>query len=196
MSRRRSSAGTPGGRSGTAATTLDASPGPACDCGFGTAACPACVLLGDELDSPRGRSYLINDMLGYDRPVDAKAVLRVDRCLSCLAGMTTCPFGIRTATLTERATMPMLAFWLQIASQHMPSITIKGISVTLHERLKDIARHHHRSLQNEVIACLERYAEQPPRSKAELMAEAAKLRGKLPPVDHDLVDQYKRSGRP
>ncbi|MCY3596347.1 MAG: hypothetical protein OXG71_02785, partial [Rhodospirillales bacterium] len=101
-----------------------------------------------------------------------------------------------TATLTERAIMPMLAFWLQNASQHMPSITIKGISVTLHERLKDIARHHHRSLQNEVIACLERYAEQPPRSKAELMAEAAKLRGKLPPVDHDLVDQYKRSGRP
>ncbi len=78
----------------------------------------------------------------------------------------------------------------------MPSITIKGIFPTLHERIKGIARRHHRSLRNEVIACLERYAEQPPRSKAEMMAEAARLRDKLPPVDHDLVDRYKRSGRP
>ena len=77
----------------------------------------------------------------------------------------------------------------------MPSITIKGISPTLHERLKGIARRHHRILQDEVIACLERHAAQPPRSKAELMAEAAQLRDKLPPVDHDLVDRYKRSGR-
>ncbi|MCY4431740.1 MAG: hypothetical protein OXC11_15310 [Rhodospirillales bacterium] len=44
----------------------------------------------------------------------------------------------------------------------MASITIKGISLTLHERLKGMARRHHRSLQNEVIACLERHAEQPP----------------------------------
>ncbi len=78
----------------------------------------------------------------------------------------------------------------------MPSITIKGISPTLDERLKGIARRHHRSLQNEVIACLERYAEQPPRSKAEMMAEAAQLRDQLPPVDHDIVDRHKRSGRP
>ena len=75
----------------------------------------------------------------------------------------------------------------------MASITIKGISLTLHERLKGMARRHHRSLQNEVIACLERHAEQSPRSKAELMDEAAQL---LPPLDHDLVDRYKRGGRP
>ena len=149
-----------------------------------------------RLDSPCGRIYLINDLFENDRPAAAKAMLHVDRCLSCLSGMTTCPFGFRTATLTARAAMPILAFWLHSASQHMPSITIKGISATLHERLKEIARRHHRSLQNEVVACLERYAEQPPRSKAELMAEAARLRGKLPPVDHDLVDRYKRSGRP
>ena len=55
----------------------------------------------------------------------------------------------------------------------MLSITIKGISSTLHERLKGIVRRLHRSLQNEVIACLERYAEQPPRSKAELMGLVA-----------------------
>ena len=78
----------------------------------------------------------------------------------------------------------------------MPSITIKGISPALHERLKGIARRHHRSLQNEIVACLERHAESLPRSKAELMAQASALRDRLPYVDHDLVDEYKRSGRP
>ena len=92
--------------------------------------------------------------------------------------------------------MSMLAFWLQIGIPSMPSITIKSISPALHERLKGIARRHRRSLQNEIIACLERYAERPPPSKAELMAEAAELRDKLPQFDHGLVDQFKRSGRP
>ena len=78
----------------------------------------------------------------------------------------------------------------------MPSITIKSLPPVLHERLKDIARRHHRSLQNEIVACLERHAERLPRSKSELMAEAARLRDKLPYVDHGLVDEYKRSGRP
>ena len=78
----------------------------------------------------------------------------------------------------------------------MPSITIKRISPALHERLKGIARHHHRSLQNEIIACLERHVESPPRSKAKLMAETAALREKMPYFDHALVDRYKRSGRP
>ena len=154
-----------------------------------TSTSAACGGVGTPTHSPRGRIYLINDMSENDRPVDAKTVWHVDQRRAC-------PSGFRTATLTERAAMPRLAFWLQIGSQPMPSITIKGISPALHERLKSIARRHHRSLQNEVIACLERYAEQPPRSKAELMAEATRLRGKLPPVDHDLVDQYKRSGRP
>ena len=71
--------------------------------------------------------------------------------------------------------------------QRMPSITIKSISPALHARLKGIARRHHRSLQNEIVACLERHAESLPRSKAELMAEAAALRDRLPYVDHDLV---------
>ena len=77
----------------------------------------------------------------------------------------------------------------------MPSITIKSVSPALHERLNRIARHH-RSLQNEIIACLERHAESPPRSKAELMAEAADLRDRLPCFDHGLVGEYKRNGRP
>lgn len=161
-----------------------------------TSTSAACVGVGTPTHNPHGRIYLINDMFENDRQVDARTVRHMDQCRLCLSGMTTRPFGCRAAALTERAATPRLALWLQIGRQPMPSITIKGISATLHERLKDIARRHHRSLQNEIIACLERYAEQPPRSKAELMAEAARLRGKLPPVDHGLVDRYKRSGRP
>src|ERR1700757_4157605 len=62
-------------------------------CGFCTATCPTYVLLGDELDSPRGRIYLIKDMLENDRPATAEVVKHIDRCLSCLACMTTCPSG-------------------------------------------------------------------------------------------------------
>ena len=52
-------------------------------CGFCTATCPTYLLLGDELDSPRGRIYLIKDMLENDRPASAEVVKHVDRCLSC-----------------------------------------------------------------------------------------------------------------
>ena len=62
-------------------------------CGFCTATCPTYQVLGDELDSPRGRIYLIKDMLENDRPADEKTVKHIDRCLSCLACMTTCPSG-------------------------------------------------------------------------------------------------------
>ena len=48
-------------------------------CGFCTATCPTFLLLGDELDSPRGRIYLIKDMLEKDRPADAKTVKHIDR---------------------------------------------------------------------------------------------------------------------
>jgi ferredoxin len=51
-------------------------------CGFCTATCPTYLLLGDELDSPRGRIYLIKEMLENDRPADAKTVKHIDRCLS------------------------------------------------------------------------------------------------------------------
>src|ERR1700694_4858318 len=63
-------------------------------CGFCTATCPTYVLLGDELDSPRGRIYLIKDMLENDRPATPEVVKHIDRCLSCLACMTTCPSGV------------------------------------------------------------------------------------------------------
>ncbi|SMX24776.1 glycolate oxidase subunit GlcF [Boseongicola aestuarii] len=72
-------------------------------CGFCTATCPTYQVLGDELDSPRGRIYLIKDMLEHDRPADAKTVKHIDRCLSCLACMTTCPSGVHYMHLVDHA---------------------------------------------------------------------------------------------
>ena len=72
-------------------------------CGFCTATCPTYVLLGDELDSPRGRIYLIKDMLENDRPADAEVTKHIDRCLSCLACMTTCPSGVHYMHLVDHA---------------------------------------------------------------------------------------------
>ena len=72
-------------------------------CGFCTATCPTYVLLGDELDSPRGRIYLIKDMLEKGRPADAKTVKHIDRCLSCLSCMTTCPSGVHYMHLVDHA---------------------------------------------------------------------------------------------
>ncbi|WP_113912379.1 glycolate oxidase subunit GlcF [Roseovarius dicentrarchi] len=72
-------------------------------CGFCTATCPTYQILGDELDSPRGRIYLIKDMLENERVPDAKTVLHIDRCLSCLACMTTCPSGVHYMHLVDHA---------------------------------------------------------------------------------------------
>src|ERR1700720_2404301 len=72
-------------------------------CGFCTATSPTYVLLGDELDSPRGRIYLIKDMLENDRPATADVVTHIDRCLSCLACMTTCPSGVNYMHLVDHA---------------------------------------------------------------------------------------------
>lgn len=72
-------------------------------CGFCTATCPTYQVLGDELDSPRGRIYLIKEMLESGRPADAKTVTHIDRCLSCLACMTTCPSGVHYMHLIDHA---------------------------------------------------------------------------------------------
>ena len=72
-------------------------------CGFCTATCPTYQVLGDELDSPRGRIYLIKEMLENDRPADEKTVRHIDRCLSCLACMTTCPSGVNYMHLVDHA---------------------------------------------------------------------------------------------
>jgi glycolate oxidase iron-sulfur subunit len=72
-------------------------------CGFCTATCPTYVLDGNELDSPRGRIYLIKDMLENERPATAEVVQHIDRCLSCLACMTTCPSGVHYMHLVDHA---------------------------------------------------------------------------------------------
>jgi glycolate dehydrogenase iron-sulfur subunit len=72
-------------------------------CGFCTATCPTYVLGGDELDSPRGRIYLIKDMLEYERPPAPEVVKHIDRCLSCLACMTACPSGVHYMHLVDHA---------------------------------------------------------------------------------------------
>jgi glycolate oxidase iron-sulfur subunit len=72
-------------------------------CGFCTATCPTFLLLGDELDSPRGRIYLIKDMLEAGRPATEDVVRHVDRCLSRLSCMTTCPSGVHYMHLVDHA---------------------------------------------------------------------------------------------
>jgi glycolate oxidase iron-sulfur subunit len=72
-------------------------------CGFCLATCPTYLLLGDERDSPRGRIYMIKDMLEKNRPADPTTVRHVDRCLSCLSCMTTCPSGVNYMHLVDHA---------------------------------------------------------------------------------------------
>ena len=72
-------------------------------CGFCTATCPTYVLLGDELDSPRGRIYLVKDMLESGKPPTETVVKHLDRCLSCMSCMTTCPSGVNYMHLIDHA---------------------------------------------------------------------------------------------
>jgi glycolate oxidase iron-sulfur subunit len=72
-------------------------------CGFCLPTCPTYRLLGDERDSPRGRIYLIKQMLEKDRPADAEVTTHLDRCLSCLGCMTACPSGVDYMHLIDGA---------------------------------------------------------------------------------------------
>src|SRR5262245_58278061 len=72
-------------------------------CGFCTATCPTYLLTGDELDGPRGRIYLAKDMLEENRPADPTTVKHLDRCLACLACLTTCPSGVHCLHLVDHA---------------------------------------------------------------------------------------------
>ncbi|MDD9878517.1 MAG: glycolate oxidase subunit GlcF [Magnetovibrio sp.] len=90
-------------------------------CGFCTATCPTFVLLGDELDSPRGRIYQIKGMLETGAPASDSLVTHVDRCLSCLSCMTTCPASVNYMHLVDHArarieethTRPLAERWLR-----------------------------------------------------------------------------------
>ncbi len=72
-------------------------------CGFCTATCPTYLELGDELDSPRGRIYLIKKMFEQGEPATKDVVQHIDRCLSCLSCMTTCPSGVHYMHLVDHA---------------------------------------------------------------------------------------------
>ena len=69
-------------------------------CGFCTATCPTYQLLGDELDGPRGRIYLIKQVLEGAEPT-RKTQLHLDRCLTCLNCETTCPSGVKYGRLVD-----------------------------------------------------------------------------------------------
>ena len=71
-------------------------------CGFCNATCPTYLLLGDELDGPRGRVYLIKGMLENGKPATSLVAKHIDRCLSCLACMTTCPSGVHYMHLVDQ----------------------------------------------------------------------------------------------
>ncbi|MDX8468525.1 glycolate oxidase subunit GlcF [Mesorhizobium sp. VK23B] len=112
-------------------------------CGFCTATCPTYVELGNELDSPRGRIYLIKDMLENGRPADKELVTHIDRCLSCLACMTTCPSGVNymhlvdharahieqtyQRPLLDRLTRAMLAFVLPYPGRFRAALKLAGL---------------------------------------------------------------------
>ncbi len=109
-------------------------------CGFCTATCPTYVLLGDELDSPRGRIYLIKEMLEKDAPPTAEVVKHIDRCLSCLACMTTCPSGVNYMHLVDQArvrierdyTRPLTERLLRwVLSRVLPSPKLFRLSLTM-----------------------------------------------------------------
>ena len=70
-------------------------------CGMCNATCPTYGILGDELDGPRGRIYLIKDMLENKKPATKKITKHIDRCLSCYACMTTCPSGVNYMHLID-----------------------------------------------------------------------------------------------
>ncbi|WP_417515678.1 glycolate oxidase subunit GlcF [Minwuia sp.] len=72
-------------------------------CGFCTATCPTYVTLGDERDSPRGRIYMIREMLETGGAPAPQVVTHIDRCLSCLSCMTTCPASVHYMHLVDHA---------------------------------------------------------------------------------------------
>jgi glycolate oxidase iron-sulfur subunit len=72
-------------------------------CGFCTATCPTYVLLGDELDGPRGRIHQIQHMLETEAQPSAETIKHIDRCLSCLACESACPSGVSYRRLVDQA---------------------------------------------------------------------------------------------
>jgi len=105
-------------------------------CGFCTATCPTYQLLGDEADSPRGRIYLIKEMLEEGRPADAKTVQHIDRCLSCLSCRTTCPSGVNYMHLVDHARTHIEKTWKRpLAERALRSVIAKVLPHPMRFRL-------------------------------------------------------------
>ncbi|RRH76846.1 glycolate oxidase subunit GlcF [Falsigemmobacter faecalis] len=105
-------------------------------CGFCTATCPTYQLLGDEADSPRGRIYLIKEMLEEGRPADAKTVQHIDRCLSCLSCRTTCPSGVNYMHLVDHARAHIEQTWKRpLTERLLRSVIAKVLPHPLRFRL-------------------------------------------------------------
>jgi glycolate oxidase iron-sulfur subunit len=89
-------------------------------CGFCTATCPTYLELGDELDSPRGRIYLIKTMFETGAPASEEVATHIDRCLSCLSCMTTCPSGVDYMHLVDKARAHVQATYWRPWYQRLP----------------------------------------------------------------------------
>jgi glycolate oxidase iron-sulfur subunit len=96
-------------------------------CGFCTATCPTYVLRGDELDSPRGRIYLIKQMLESGSDATARVVRHVDRCLSCLSCMTTCPSGVHYMHLVDHARAHIQKTYTRPFAERMLRMLLKTV---------------------------------------------------------------------
>ena len=148
-------------------------------CGFCNATCPTYLLLGDELDSPRGRIYLIKDMLEQDRPATAAVVQHLDRCLSCLACMTTCPSGVHYQHLIDHARDHVERTYRRPLAQRVLRGALARV-LPFPTRLR---------LALNVAAllprALRRWAVLPAPLRA--MAQLAAVRGRVPHVDGDLA---------
>ena len=115
-------------------------------CGFCTATCPTYQLLGDELDGPRGRIYLIKQVL-EGKPVTEKTRLHLDRCLTCRACETTCPSGVKYSRLLDigrqvveeklpRRTRVALKHW--VLREVLPRPALFGAAVKLGQALRPL----------------------------------------------------------
>src|SRR5271169_3979720 len=93
-------------------------------CGFCNATCPTYLLDGNELDGPRGRIYLIKEMLENDRPASAEVTEHIDRCLSCLACMTTCPSGVHYMHLVDHARVHIERTYRRLLAERLLRATL------------------------------------------------------------------------
>src|SRR5262249_47725098 len=166
-------------------------------CGFCTATCPTYVLLGDELDSPRGRIYLIKEMLERGRPATATTVKHIDRCLSCLACMTTGPSGVNYMHLVDHGRRhiartyrrPLLDRWVRRALAIVlprPGLfrwallaarLAQPIQVLLPARLRAMLRLAPRSVERSVVLAPQVFPAHGPRR-----LRVALLAGRVPQV--------------